>query len=218
MLRTLHLSCPELTRYVALQLDRLFPDGLHPQAESQLAAHVPQALQRLGRCIDEVRMWKPGEFDHLHSTQYTLFLYYLANSVWKSTGDRVLCAKLFGLNKALNGIDLFYEVDMPEVFFIGHSVGIVFAKATYGNYLVVYQNSTVGKNHGVAPVLGEGVVLYPGTAIIGRCQVGSRTVLAQGVSLVNQDTPGDCTVFNGPNGRPVIRPAGRDVLADIFRR
>jgi len=218
MLTTLHLSRPELARYVALQLDRFFPDGLHPQAEQILAAHLDTALARLGRCIGEVRWWAPGQFDHLHSSQYTMFLYYLAHTLWQAAGERTLCNKLFGLNKALNGIDLFYEIDMPEVFFIGHSVGIVFAKATYGNFLVAYQNSTVGKNHGVAPVLGEGVVLYPNTAIIGRCRVGDGTVLAQGASLVNSDAPGHCTVFGTSTGAGVVfGPRRRDVLADIFR-
>ncbi|MDT7524356.1 hypothetical protein RAE21_18385 [Rhodoferax sp. TBRC 17198] len=217
MLKTLHLSRTELAAYVTRQLGTFYPDGLDADAPTVLAAHMDVALARLGRCINEVRLWAPGEFDHLHSTQYTLFLYYLAHSVWKGTGRRALCNKLFGLNKALNGIDLFYEIDMPEVFFIGHSVGIVFAKAAYGNYLVVYQNSTVGKNHGVAPALGEGVVMYPGTAIIGGCQVGDGTVLSQGTSLVNTDTPGHCTVYPGSNGEVVFKETRHSGLQDIFR-
>ena len=218
MLNTVYLSRTELARYVVHQLDHFFPDGTTPQAQAQIASGLDAALARLGRCINEVRWWTPDAFDHLHSTQYTFFLYYLSNTLWQATGDRILCNKLFGLNKALNGIDLFYEIEMPEVFFIGHSVGIVFAKATYGNYLVVYQNSTVGKNHGVAPVLGQGVVMYPNTAIIGRCQVGDGTVLAQGTSLVNTDTPGHCTVFGSSTGAGVVfKPAGRKVLEDIFR-
>lgn len=218
MLNTVHLSRSALAHYVARQLDTFFPDGQHPEAHTVVAAHLDAALLRLGRCINEVRWWKPDEFDHLHSTQYTLFLYYLANTLWRATGERTLCNKLFGLNKALNGIDLFYEIDMPDVFFIGHSVGIVFAKATYGSHLVVYQNSTVGKNHGAAPVLGNGVVMYPNTAIIGRCRVGDGTVLAQGTSLVNADTPGHCVVFGASTGSGVVcKPWQRDVLADIFR-
>lgn len=217
MLKLLHLSRTELAAYVARQLATFYPDGLDSDAPAVVAAHMDTALARLGRCINEVRWWTPGQFDHLHSTQYTLFLYYLANTLWKATGNCTLCAKLFGLNKALNGIDLFYEIEMPEVFFIGHSVGIVFAKATYGNYLVVYQNSTVGKNHGVAPVLGEGVIMYPGTAIIGRCQVGDRSVLSQGTSLVNANSPGNCTVYTGESGKLVFKPTRHQALQDIFR-
>lgn len=107
MLKPLHLSRNELSIYVARQLATFYPDGLDADAPTVLAAHMDAALARLGRCINEVRWWTPNEFDHLHSTQYTLFLYYLANTIWKATGNRTLCTKLFGLNKALNGIDLF---------------------------------------------------------------------------------------------------------------
>lgn len=217
MLKLVRFSYADLLRYVVRQLEHFFPDEGNADAMDVLRPHMDVALQRLAHCIGAVRIWKPGEFDHLHSSQYTIFLYYLSNTVWKATGNSSLCAKLFGLNKALNGIDLFYEIDMPPVFFIGHSVGIVFAKATYGNYLVVYQNSTVGKNHGVAPVLGEGVVMYPNTAIIGRCKVGDGTVLSQGVSLINTSTPGHCAVYAGQGGSVVCKPAARNVLADIFR-
>lgn len=217
MLKLVHFFHADLLRYVVRQLEHFFPDGGNADALDVLRPHMDVALGRLAHCIGAVRPWKPGEFDHLHSSQYTIFLYYLSNTVWKATGNRSLCAKLFGLNKALNGIDLFYEIELPPVFFIGHSVGIVFAKATYGNYLVVYQNSTVGKNHGVAPVLGDGVVMYPNTAIIGRCEVGDGTVLSQGVSLINTSTPGHCTVYAGQAGAVVCKPAGRNVLADIFR-
>jgi serine O-acetyltransferase len=215
---TLSLGGSEaLLGYLSRQLENFFPDGGGEAERPLLQAHLASALQRLERCIAEVRMWAPGRFDHLHSSQYTTFLYYLANTVWKASGERALCSKLFGLNKALNGIDLFYEIEMPEVFFIGHSVGIVLAKARYGNRLVLYQNSTVGKNHGEAPSLGEGVVLYPGTAVIGRCVIGAGSVIAQGTSVVNRSTPGHCMVFPGPAGGLVFKPPTRDVLADLFR-
>jgi serine O-acetyltransferase len=164
-----------------------------------------------------VRLWRPGEFDYLHSSQYTTFLYYLANTLWHAGADPRLCTKLFLLNKALNGIDCYYEIELPEVFFIGHSVGIVLAKATYGEHLVLYQNSTVGKNHGVAPVLEDGVVLYPHSAVIGRSRVRHRSVIAQGVSVVNRDTEADRLVFQGAGGELVFKPAPRRALADIFR-
>jgi serine O-acetyltransferase len=128
-----------------------------------------------------------------------------------------VCTKLFLLNKALNGIDCFYEIELPEVFFIGHSVGIVLAKATYGERLVIYQNSTVGKNHGCAPVIESGVVMYPNTAIIGRCRVREGSVIAQGVSVVNQDTQAHSLVFQGERGALVFKASDRDIQSDIFR-
>jgi serine O-acetyltransferase len=204
-----------LLRYLVRQLDNFFPDDAPVQGA--LDAHLDEALRRLERCINAVRMWREGEFDVLHSSQYAIFLYYLSNTLWRAGGDVRVCTKLFLLNKALNGIDCFYEVALPEVFFIGHSVGIVLAKASYGNHLVLYQNATVGKNHGVAPVIEDGVVLYPHSAVIGRSLVRAGSVLAQGVSVVNRDTDGDCLVFQGEGGDLVFKPPQRSVLSDIFR-
>ena len=93
----------------------------------------------------------------------------------------------------------------------------VLARASYGEHLVLYQNCTVGKNHGVAPVLEGGVVLYPNSAVIGRSRVRAMSVIAQGVSVLNRDTDGDCLVFQGVAGDLVFKPAQRGVLADIFR-
>lgn len=207
----------DLIAYTCAQVANLVPDGRDEPLRSLVGAHVDEALARLKGCIDQVRWWTPDQFNYLHSSQYCIYLYYLANTIWRNGGDAGACTRLFLLNKALNGIDLFYEIEMPKVFFIGHSVGIVLAKATYGERMVLYQNSTVGKNHGDAPVLGDGVVMYPNTAIIGRCKVGDGTILAQGVSVINRDTPGDCVAYPGTGGDLVFKPSKRDVMADIFR-
>jgi serine O-acetyltransferase len=204
-----------LLRYLLQQLTHTVPDG-HDNAPV-IDAHLDEALSRTGRCIDAVRAWTPGHFDPLHSSQYCQFLYYLANTVWRRSGDAEVATRLFLLNKALNGIDCFHEIELPEVFFIGHSVGIVLAKASYGERLVLYQNSTVGKNHGIAPVLEDGVVLHPNCAVIGRCRVRAGSVLAQGCSVVNRDTPGDTLVFNGGDGNLVFKPVHTPVLPAIFR-
>lgn len=205
-----------LLAYIVRQLTTFFPDerGVAPDI---IDRNLDEALARIEHCINSVRVWRSGQFDYLHSSQYAIFLYYLSNTVWRNESDQHVCTKIFLLNKALNGIDCFYELELPPVFFIGHSVGIVLAKATYGNFLVLYQNSTVGKNHGVAPILGDGVVMYPNTAIIGSANIGSRSVIAQGVSVINRDTPGNCMVFSGADGGLVFKAPSRDVLADIFR-
>ncbi len=215
MLKIISFSNKNLQDYVANQIETFFPDG-QPNTGKIIASCMDKALNRLETCINEVKMWRANEFDYLHSSQYALLLYFLSNTIWQQQGEERLCVKLFYLNKALNGIDCFYEIEMPEIFFIGHSVGIVLAKATYGNYLVLYQNSTVGKNHGIAPVIGDGVILYPNSAIIGRCHVGNGTVISQGVSVINRNSPGDCLVVQGEAGDLVFRPH-QDGSKEYFR-
>lgn len=209
-------SRDELIGYVADQVGHFFPDRHRAEVRPAVASVIDAALGRLERCIARIRMWPTGVFDPLHSSQYTTFLYYLANTLWRERHDERVCTKLFYLNKALNGFECFYDNDLPEVFFIGHSVGIVLVRNRYPNYFVIYQNSTVGKYGNDTPVLGEGVVMFPNTAIVGRCHVGAGTVLSQGTSVVNADTPGNCVVYR--NGRDLVfaRPK-RNILADYFR-
>ena len=216
MLKLLHSSRKDLLNYVTAQLEKFFPDG-QTGMQSMLDSCLDKALARLENCINAVCMWHSGEFDYLHSSQYAIFLYFLANTLWQREGHQRTCDKLFFLNKALNGIDCFYEIQMPEIFFIGHSVGIVLAKAIYGNYLVLYQNSTVGKNHGIAPVIGEEVIMYPNTAIIGDSTVADGSVISQGVSVINHSTPGNCLVFQAESGGLIFRPRNNS-LDEYFHR
>ncbi len=105
---------------------------------------------------------------------------------------------------------------MPDIFFVGYSVGIVLARSTFSDYLVLYQNSTIGKNHGRAPIIGQGVVLYPNSAIIGGCNIGAGSIIGQGCSVIDADTPGKCYVFSGGN-ELIFKKPKRNVLSDIFR-
>ena len=210
------ISRSELLDYVTAQLTGLFPDRYAAEQHATLDSALDEALDRLSYCVRHVRMWHPESFNYRHSEQYCLFLYYLANTLWRRSENEQACTKLFALNKALNGFNCFYDTVLPDIMFIGHSVGIVLARVTYGNYLVLYQNSTVGKNHGREPVLDERVVLYPNSAIIGGCHARSGTVLAQGSSLIDCDSPGDCYVLS--RGKTLkSKPASRDVFADFFR-
>ena len=215
-MQLINSSRAELVDYTCAQISHFFPDRKN-DVRAAVEQHFDEALHRVGRCINAVRMWKENEFNYLHSSQYCIYLYYLSNTIWRSTKDSVVCTKIFLLNKALNAIDCFYEIELPDIFFIGHSPGIVLAKATYGNYLVLYQNSTVGKNHGEAPVIEERVVMYPNTAIIGRSLVRKDTILSQGTGIINQDTPGNSIAFRGEDGKLVFKNSKRDVIADIFR-
>lgn len=215
-MKIINLDANLVASYVRSQVEHFFPTGKDPEL-ALIDAHLDEALGRLDRCVSQVKMWTPGQFDVLHSSQYCIFLYYLANTIWRKEQVRTVCTKLFSLNKALNAIDCFYEIDLPEVFFIGHSVGIVLAKASYGERLVLYQNSTVGKNHGVAPVIEDGVILYPNSAVIGGSLIRSRSVLAQGVSVINGTTQPNRIVYQGEGGSLIFKEPGRDILADYFR-
>jgi serine O-acetyltransferase len=206
-----------LLAYTVAQCAAVVPDGREAAFRAAADAHLDEALERLHRCINACAPWRPDEFNVLQSSQHTIFLYFLGNTIWKRSGDAEAATRLFLMNKAFNGIDLFYEIAMPEVFYIGHSVGIVLAKATYGNFLVLYQNSTVGRHKDQIPVLGERVVLYPNTAVIGRSVVEDDAVVSQGTSVVNKRVPKASIAFAGAPGELAFRPRPDDLIGEYFR-
>jgi serine O-acetyltransferase len=206
-----------LLAYTVAQCAAIVPDGREATFRETVDAHFDEALERLHVCINACAPWRIDEFNALQSSQHCIYLYYLANTIWRRSGDTAAPTRLFLMNKALNGIDLFYEIAMPEVFYIGHSVGIVLAKATYGNYLVLYQNSTVGRHKDQIPVLGDRVVLYPNTAVIGRSVVEDDAVVSQGTSVVNKHVPKGQIAFSGGPGKLAFSPRPADLIGEYFR-
>lgn len=209
------LATAAFAAFVCRQLGNFHPDGHNSQASVYLA--LPAALERTRRCVAGVRAWHSRDFDPLVSGQYASFLYCLSNEIGVRHGDTATATRLFLLNKGLHALELFYEVELPEVFFLSHTPGLVFAKASYGNRLVFHQGCTVGRKiTGERPVLEDRVVMFPNSMIIGDCRVRANSVLAPGVCLVDTDTPGDCYVLPGPAGQPVFKPARRDVWLDYL--
>lgn len=206
-----------LLAYTVAQCAHVVPDGREAVFRTVVDAYLDEALERLHRCINACAPWRADEFNVLQSSQHTTFLYFLGNTIWTRAGDTEAPTRLFLMNKALNGIDLFYEIAMPEVFYIGHSVGIVLAKATYGNHLVLYQNVTVGRHKDQAPVIGERVVLYPGSAVAAGAVVEDDVVVSQGVRVIGKRVPRGMIAFSGASGELVLRPRPDDLLAEYFR-
>jgi serine O-acetyltransferase len=206
-----------LADYTTAQAANLVPDGRHQALRAAIGRHQDEALARIIECIGACAAWRPGEFNYLHSSQYCQYLYYLANTIWRNERDGASATRLFLLNKALNGIDLFYEIEMPAHFFIGHSVGIVLAKASYGDYLVLYQNSTVGRHIADIPKVGERVIIYPNSAVIGASVVEDGAVVSQGARVINRHVPAGQMAFTAPGGELSFRPAPGDLLKEYFR-
>ena len=206
-----------LIDYTVAQCVHVVPDGREAAFRALVDAHLDETLGRLHRCINACAPWRPDQFNVLQSSQHCIYLYYLSNTIWTRSGDTGAPTRLFLMNKAFNGIDLFYEIAMPEVFYIGHSVGIVLAKATYGNQLVLYQGVNVGRHKEDIPVIGNRVILYPGSSVVGRAVIEDGAVLSQGTRAINQRVPAGQMAFQDAGGKLSFRPTPGDLLQEYFR-
>ena len=203
------LNAVELAGLAARQVNNLFPDG-RDVAAGQLGGAVDEALRRLTFCFSHVEnkyffVDGAAQFNHLHGDQYAMWLYFLANSLHRQQGPVDICSKLFLLNKALHGCDLFHEVELPDIFLLVHPLGTVLGRGRYGNFLVAYQRCGVGSNRDVFPELGEHVSLRPGSAILGRCRIGSMVQVASESLVLDHDLP-DNTLYIGNPGQFRTKP------------
>ncbi len=192
------LSVEELGAYVTRQMDQFFPHS-SPDDAAIICAVMGTALQRLEHSF--ARINNPfyscdgnARFSIFHSDQYASFLVLLSNQIHREQPHHPVAQKLFGLNKALHGLNCMYDVELPPVFWLLHSVGAVIGKAAYGNYLVVRQNCTIGALRGEYPVIGSGFIMSSGCSLIGRCVVGDNVMLGPDTALLEKDLPPDTLV------------------------
>jgi serine O-acetyltransferase len=198
------LTPTALADYVARQLNHFFPDD-QLLSGTDLASATSEAMDRVEYCFSHAclpRYFREGEarFNHLHSDQYLVFLWFLSNSIWRRGGAGPVADKVYYLNKALHAFDCVYENGLPDIFLVFHGVGTVLGKGTYGNYLWIAQGCTVGQHRGVYPRLGEWVGLAANSSIIGDCTLGDGATVGAGTYVVNQDIPAGHVVFRDRQG------------------
>lgn len=203
------ISQTELIDYVSAQTNAFFPDRQTIQ-RSDLAKGVPDALMRVENCFSRMRVGryfsgKHAIFNHLYSDQYLMFLWFLSNSLWRCKISEHALNKVYLLNKCLHGFDCAFDTSLPDIFVVIHGVGTVLGKASYSNYLVVYQGCTVGQTQGKYPSLGLGVGLGAGAAIIGNSMIGNLTSIGAGCTLINAEVEANSSVFRDDSGNIVLQ-------------
>lgn len=176
-----------------------------------LDEYIDKALERCGVCFQGVdNKYFKNElggviFNPFHSVQYMTFLYTIANELYRNGVSSALIDKLYYLNKVMNGLDMFYAIELPEIWSAEHPVGSVLGRAKYGDGFFFYQGCTVGGNRGkdgilYYPVIGKNVRMYANSSFIGKCNIGDNVILGAGALVKDTDIPSNCVVFGqSPN-------------------
>lgn len=139
-----------------------------------------------------------------HSGCWSIFLYYLSNSLKSSPNE---ADKIYYLNKILHSIDWFYEINLPVHFMVEHPLGSVLGRAEYGDYLFIYQGVTIGGNislNGIAnityPIIGDYVIFLSNAKVLGNVHVGNNVIFSASSYVINEDIPDNSIVFGmSPN-------------------
>lgn len=212
----------DLQAYVIQQLNHFFPDNRLSSKDIRFRKSFHQAIERSEYCFQHVALKSFHHegttfFSHLHSDQYTLFLWFLSNSAWKEYEDTELASKLFYLNKTLNGVLCMYDAEMPNIFLIVHGGGVVLGKASYSDFFVCYQGCTVGAINGVYPVFGKGVAMAPRSEVIGNCIIGDQVTIGNQALVRNTNlSSGSLYYRHIDTGKHVVRKSEKTWAQSFF--
>ncbi len=213
------LSQTDLANYVAKQIDNVFPDGLMID-RAKMTEWVEKTFQKIHYCFSHIKTkyYFDGQailFNHLNGDHYAFFLYWLSRFSYED-GNEKIASKFFLLNKYMHGIDAFYGIKLPDIFMFVHPLGTILGNGTYQNYLIIYQNCTIGATHqGIYPSFGEKTILYAKTSVIGNCVLGNNVILGSNSSIINTNIPADSVVLGThPNHR--FLPNNSSIINSIF--
>jgi len=208
-MKLVNIELKELLDYVCKQLNQFFPDNNIVKAEA-LQNAFDKAIERTTYCFSHIKnkyfnQDNQAVFDYLNGDQYSMFLYFLANSAYKYNLNSSICSKIFLLNKSLFGVDAYYEVELPEVFLFVHPVSTILGRATYSNYFMVFQSCNIGSSNGKNPSFGEYVTLHPGSSVLGNCVIGENSRIGAGALLLDRSIEDNTTYIGGPGNFRLLK-------------
>lgn len=217
------LNMESIWRMVNRQLNNYWEFCLPMEAYASLE----RALERLEENFSRVRSnyYKhEGEtaFKIEHTVQYSIFLYLFSNQLFKDKYHEA-AAYVYYLNKIMHAVDWFYEIELPVAFCAEHPVGCVLGRAQYGNYFFVYQGVTIGGNRSgrggvlVYPQIGDFVVMYSDSKVIGRSKIGNNVIISANTYIKDEIIPDNSIVF-GSSPNLIIKRKDKKFINNIMTK
>jgi len=210
------LSKEDFLSYFISQINNFFPDkNLIKKSDILDAFNV--SIKRIENCFKKLKNPKINKyilknnrlyFNHLNTSHYSIFLYFLSNTCFNLKKKIIICDKIFYLNKALHSVDLFYEIKLPNIFYLIHPVGTILGRANYSDYLLVYQNCLVGqdaRSPKLISTIGKNVTLWPRSSIVGKCLVGKNCEISIGSTVKNFNIASNSIYFGDTLNNHVVK-------------
>lgn len=224
MLRLVNYNRDELVSLVIMQLRNWYT--INDTEILSINTIMDSVLEKVEVCFDKIanKYYYSNELEGailnpLHNGQYTFFLYLLSRQLFLQ-GESTLCDKIYNLIKIFSSCDLFYQVNMPDIFFFDHPMGSVIGRAEYSDYFSFSQGCTVGNNKGVYPKFGTHVHLLSNSKVIGNCNIGDYVIVSANTYIKDIDIPSYSLVFgNSPNitVKPITLDQYKQYTGSIFK-
>lgn len=105
------------------------------------------------------------------------FFYRISRALFLK-GDNVNAQEYSSVGFSLSATELYYSAHIGKSFKINHSVStIVGARVFVGDNVILHHNVTLGDKKGGRPRIGNNVVIYPGTVIVGSIEIEDNVII-----------------------------------------
>jgi serine O-acetyltransferase len=190
-------------------LDGLWPLTLTEECIIEFEVNASEISRKYFVVIEGLKL-NPLNSDHM-----AMFLYLLSRKIITRLGDFKIADSISYLNKIMHGIDVWHTVELPKNFIFVHPIGTVLGKASYSDFIAVYQGVTVGSSTSKFPTFDGPVVLYSNVSILGDCYIGRNTVIGANTMLIDKKIPPDSNVWNSKE--LVIKQHFEDIKQNFMR-
>lgn len=129
---------------------------------------------------------------------FSIFTYTGRTGLYLSCIKRKKMVKLANYKLKKRGIFISNPNNIGENFVIGHPVSIVIGdKVIIGDNVKIYQCVTIGQKNNKYPRIGNNVVIYPNSVIVGDITIGDNCIIGAG-SVVISSIPNNCVAAGNP--------------------
>lgn len=113
-------------------------------------------------------------------------------------GDAYAADAFSLLGRQIGQIELFYSSSIGQAFKINHGVGtVVGARCIIGDNCTIHQNCTLGDRNGGRPSIGNNVIIYAGSMVLGNITIGDNSIIGAN-SVVTRSCPPGSVLIGSP--------------------
>lgn len=99
------------------------------------------------------------------------------------------------LGREIAQMEIFYSADIGAALKINHGLGTVIgARCKIGDRCMIHQNCTLGDRDGGRPRIGNDVVIYAGSMVLGDISIGDHSVIGANSVVLDSCPPGSVLV------------------------
>lgn len=115
-----------------------------------------------------------------------------------STGLNNVAASYSLLGREIGQIEIYYSAEIDSGLKINHGVGsVIGARCKIGKNCTIHQNCTLGDRNGGRPTIGNNVMIYAGSMILGNITIGDGSIIGAN-SIVLDDCPPNSILIGTP--------------------